>query len=334
MDERLGIGITMGDPFGIGPEIVLKALTDPALYQRMVPVVFGDPEVLEASARRFGLALRMHPIDDRKEAEGRVGIIDVVATAPVGKPVNWGAVDAQAGHAAGSAIETAVAWARQGALDALNTAPISKEALREGGYRFPGHTEMLTELFSASGVFTMFVVGQLRVFFLTRHHPLRDAIELLTVDRVYAGIVRCLELLEELGINNPTLAVAALNPHAGEHGLLGREEQEVLEPAVARAVEEGHRVVGPVPADAVFYQGRDGRYSGVLSLYHDQGHIATKTLDFYGTVSVTLGLPVIRTSVDHGTAFDIAGKNQANPAGQRAALQVAVDLARIKRGRT
>lgn len=333
MEDRLRIGITMGDPFGIGPEIVLKSLTDPAVYKNMVPVVFGDPEVLEETGRLAGLPLKMHPIGDLGEAMGHPGVIDVVPTAAVGSPITWGAVDARAGYAAGSAIEAAVTWARSGFLDALNTAPISKEALREGGYRYPGHTEMLTELFSASGVFTMFVVGQLRVFFLTRHHPLGDAIKLLTVDRVYEGIVRCLELLQEMGIQSPTLAVAALNPHAGEHGLLGREEQEVLEPAIARAREEGHRVVGPVPADAVFYQGRDGRYSGVLSLYHDQGHIATKTLDFYGTVSVTLGLPVIRTSVDHGTAFDIAGKNQANPAGQRAALDVAVDLARVKGGR-
>jgi 4-hydroxythreonine-4-phosphate dehydrogenase len=175
----------------------------------------------------------------------------------------------------------------------------------------------------------MFVVENLRVFFLTRHHPLKKAVELITFDRVVEGIEYSLKYLKALGFPQPLLAVAALNPHAGENGLIGTEEQDVLIPAIQHAQAQGWAVVGPVPADAVFYQARQGRYTGVLSLYHDQGHIATKTLDFNGTVSVTLGLPTIRTSVDHGTAFDIAGQGIADAHGQSEALRVAVELAEL-----
>jgi 4-hydroxythreonine-4-phosphate dehydrogenase len=173
----------------------------------------------------------------------------------------------------------------------------------------------------------MFVVGKLRIFFLTRHLSLRDAIDALTEERVHGGIVRVNELLGDLGVDAPRIALAALNPHAGEGGMMGDEEIRVLKPAVERAREEGIDVAGPVPADAVFHQGHEGRFDGVIALYHDQGHIASKTLDFFGTVSATLGLPVIRTSVDHGTAFDLAGRFEADARGQVNALRVAAELA-------
>jgi 4-hydroxythreonine-4-phosphate dehydrogenase len=211
----------------------------------------------------------------------------------------------------------------------LVTGPINKEAARAGGLEFPGHTELLADRFGvdADDVYTMFVVGKLRIFFLTRHLSLRDAIDALNVDRVHGAIVHVAKLLRDLGVEAPHVALAALNPHAGEGGMMGSEEIEILRPAVEAAREDGVQVSGPVPADAVFHQGHEGRFDGVISLYHDQGHVASKTLDFFGTVSATLGLPVIRTSVDHGTAFDLAGRWKADARGQIAALKVGAELA-------
>jgi 4-hydroxythreonine-4-phosphate dehydrogenase len=213
------------------------------------------------------------------------------------------------------------------------TGPINKEAAKAGGLKHPGHTELLADLLGADpdDVFTMFVVGKLRIFFLTRHLSLRDAIDALTEERVHNGIVRVDELLGDLGVDEPRVALAALNPHAGEGGMMGDEEIRVLRPAVERAREAGVDVAGPVPADAVFHQGHEGRFDGVIALYHDQGHIASKTLDFFGTVSATLGLPVIRTSVDHGTAFDLAGRFEADARGQVNALRVAAELVSLAR---
>jgi 4-hydroxythreonine-4-phosphate dehydrogenase len=322
---RPRIGVTLGDPAGVGPEIVVRALGDAELYRHLTPVLFGNPAVLERAARVVNYLGSIREIPAPGDAIGEAGVLEVVCTAE-GPPPRFGQVAADAGREAGLAIRAAVDAARAGTIDAINTAPLNKEALRLGGFEYPGHTEMLTELFASRGVYTMFVTGRLYIFFLTRHHPLRAVPDLITTDRVHEGIVRCVGFLRDLGFRDPVLALAALNPHAGEHGLLGAEEQEVLIPSVERARAEGLPVVGPVPADAVFAQAADGRYTGVLSLYHDQGHIAAKTLDFYGTVSVTLGLPVIRTSVDHGTAFDIAGRGIAEARGQVAALKAAAHL--------
>ena len=188
---------------------------------------------------------------------------------------------------------------------------------------------MLADRFGVDSddVYTMFVVGKLRIFFYSRHLSLRDAIDALNVDRVHGAIVHVNQLLKDLGVEEPHVALAALNPHAGEGGMMGDEEIEILRPAVEAARSDGVHVSGPVPADAVFHQGHEGRFDGVISLYHDQGHVASKTLDFFGTVSATLGLPVIRTSVDHGTAFDLAGKWKADARGQIAALKVGAELA-------
>lgn len=330
MDEnaRPRIGITLGDPAGIGPEIVVKALMDPRVFQELVPVLYGSPVVLERAMKVVGYPGAMRIVKKPEEATGSVGVLDIYPTSDIKDPPPFGTVTAQAGQEAGRAITAAIDAARVGQIDGINTAPLNKEALRLGGYHYPGHTEMLTELFNSRGVFTMFVTGRLHIFFLTRHHPLRDVPDLVTSEAVYQGLVRCVGFLRELGFSDPTLALAALNPHGGERGLLGSEEGEVLAPAVARAISEGYPVVGPIPADAVFFQALHGRYTGVLSLYHDQGHIAAKTLDFFGTVSVTLGLPVIRTSVDHGTAFDIAGQGIADAGGQVAALTTAASLIR------
>lgn len=327
------VGITMGDPAGIGPEIIIKALTDHSHYDGMIPVIYGDPLVFNETLARIKSPLQLRVIEDALSAKGHYGTLEIVPTSNVESTPKLGEVHPKAGDMAVKAITTAIQSALHREIDAINTAPINKEAVRKAGYHYPGHTEMLAELFSAHHVVTMFVVGNLRVFFLTRHHPLKDAIRLLTIEQVYDGIQQAIKYLVELGFEQPVLAVAALNPHAGENGLIGTEEQEILIPAIKKAQQDGLSVEGPIPADAVFYQARMGRYHGVLSLYHDQGHIATKTLDFNGTVSVTLGLPVIRTSVDHGTAFDIAGQGIADAHGQSEALRVAKELTLLKQSR-
>jgi 4-hydroxythreonine-4-phosphate dehydrogenase len=322
------IGLTMGDPAGVGPEITVKALADPGLAGVVRPLVVADARVMTKAVEALGADLEVRRVAGPEDLSADPQVLDVLDLDNVGD-VEFGATSAKCGRAAVEAIEVTCALAADGRVDGVVTAPINKEAIRAGGSPFPGHTEMLAELFGVPDdqVVTMFVLGDLRIFFLTRHHPLVAAIAGLSVEGVRARIVRVDELLGELGIEHPKVALAALNPHAGENGLIGTEERDILAPAVDAARADGVDVVGPVPADAVFYQARHGRYDGVVSLYHDQGHVAAKTLDFFGTVSCTLGLPVIRASVDHGTAFDIAGQGIADASGQVAAVRVAAELA-------
>jgi 4-hydroxythreonine-4-phosphate dehydrogenase len=292
------------------------------------PVVIGDAAVLEEAVACCRLDLEVRAIDSVAEATADPGLVEVLDLANV-VDLHHGVVDGGSGRAAVECVEKAVELARDGSVAGIVTAPLNKEAIWASGSPFPGHTEMLAELFgvAADRVFTMFVLDDLRIFFLTRHHALRDVFGQLTRDRVRDGLIRTSELLRELGIEAPRVALAALNPHAGENGKLGTEEVTMLAPAVEDARLAGVDVEGPIPADAVFYRCRQGSLDAVLSLYHDQGHVAAKTVDFFGTVSCTLGLPVIRTSVDHGTAFDIAGKWIAEPRGQVAAMRVAAELA-------
>jgi 4-hydroxythreonine-4-phosphate dehydrogenase len=321
--DRPTLALTLGDPAGIGPEIMAKALAEGSAYDLMKPVAVGTRGVLEQVIEGAGLELQVRTIGSPADARGERGTVELIEAGALER-ARFGEIDAEHGRAALDAIEKACSLE----VDGLVTAPINKEAARAGGLKFPGHTELLADLLGADpdGVFTMFVVGKLRIFFLTRHLSLRDAIDALTVERVHDGIVRVDGLLRELGVDDPHIALAALNPHAGEGGLMGDEEIRVLRPAVEQAREDGVKVSGPVPADAVFHQGHEGRFDGVIALYHDQGHIASKTLDFFGTVSATLGLPVIRTSVDHGTAFDLAGTWKADARGQVNALRVGAEL--------
>ena len=288
------IGITAGDPAGIGPEIVRMAIQDPAILDLCEPVVFGMTDPAEIA---------------------RAGI-------------TCGAVSVAGGKAAFSAIEAAVQAALSGEVDAIATAPINKESLRAAGVPYIGHTEILSALTGADDPLTMFETLGLRVFFLSRHVSLRAACDLVTEERVYSYLVRSAkELSACLGIEHPLLAVAGLNPHSGEHGLFGNEEA-CIPPAIARALADGIRAEGPIGADSVFHLAKNGRFDAVLSLYHDQGHIACKTLDFERTISLTLGLPFLRTSVDHGTAFDIAGKGIASGVSMVEAIKVAVRYAK------
>lgn len=255
----------------------------------------------------------------------------LIDLANVDHRLQWGKIQATAGAAAAQFIERAVQEAMAGRVDAIATAPINKEALWRAGYRYLGHTEMLGALTGRPDPLTMFQVRNLRIFFLTRHISLREALDQVRRERLASILPRIDAALRELGVERPRIAVAALNPHAGEGGALGREDLEQIAPAVDEAGQRGLQVDGPIPADSVFAQALEGRYDAVLSLYHDQGHIAAKTVDFHGAVSVTLDLPFIRTSVDHGTAFDIAGKGIAQAESMAAAIIAAADLTRRKR---
>lgn len=324
------IGVTIGDPAGIGPEIVAKALAHPEVGEWCRCVVYGQRAALQRVAHLVPRMPAIQPVADVREAlslePGAVPLVEVPAAFPPDVPV--GEVSAAGGSASFAYIRAAVRDALDGHLDGIATAPIHKEALRAAGVPFIGHTEMLAELTGSADSFTMFMTGPLRIFFVTRHVSLRQACELITKERVLDTVVAADRYLRRLGIADPTLAVAALNPHASDGGLMGDEEARAIAPAVEAARARGIRAVGPVPADSVFYQAIQGRYDAVVSLYHDQGHIAAKVYDFDRTVSLTLGLPFLRTSVDHGTAFDIAGTGQAREVSMLEAIRVAALYAR------
>jgi 4-hydroxythreonine-4-phosphate dehydrogenase len=234
-----------------------------------------------------------------------------------------GKVSAAGGMHAFASIEQSIKLALNKKVDAIATAPINKEALKMAGIKYLDHTEILTKLTHAQDTMTLFVTGKLRVFFYSRHIEFKDISQSLNIPNIVQALSKSTEYLEKMGISEPRLALAALNPHGGEHGMFGREESDILEPSVVKAQEEGLDVHGPIPADSVFHLAHEGHYDAVLSLYHDQGHIATKTLDFHRTVSLTMGLPFLRTSVDHGTAFDIAGKNEASEISMVEAIRAA-----------
>lgn len=302
------IGITMGDPSGVGPEIVVKALNNKEIYELCNPVVIGDNKVIMNTLDICNINLIINKIQDPNQGVYLHGTIDLIDLTNVEiDKLEIGKVQAMSGKAAFEYIKEAAALAMDRKLDAIATAPINKESLKAAEVPYIGHTEILEVLTNTKNPLTMFQVRNLRVFFLTRHVSLKKACELVTKESVYEFIQRCVDALDVLGVTNPKLAVAGLNPHSGEHGLFGNEEVDEIEPAVKKARNQGINVYGPVPADSVFYAALNGKYDAVLSLYHDQGHIATKMVDFERTISITNNLPFLRTSVDHGTAFDIAG---------------------------
>jgi len=325
--ERAIILITAGDPAGIGPEIVLKTLIDAEGRSLCHPVVVGDVWVMEKVSRRLGRNVLIDTCKDLSECTAEDGMINVMDVGTEGiQDIVPGRVQTVAARSATASIRKAVELALRGETQAIVTAPINKEALRLAGYPWIGHTEMLQDLTQSGQVRTLFATGPLRVFFATRHVSLKQAIQLLKRPLVYETIVDADLHMRRLGFSQPRLAVAGLNPHAGDGGLFGREEIDEIEPAVRQARDAGICVEGPVPSDAVFHQCIMGIFDAVVALTHDQGHIATKTYDFRRTVSVTLGLPFIRTSVDHGTAFDIAWQGKADSTSLKEALAVAVDL--------
>lgn len=307
------IGIPMGDPAGIGPEIVVKALSSKEVYDNARPVIIGDRKVIKNVIKFTGSDIDINVINNPSEGIYEEGILNLIDFDNVNMDeFKIGEISGMCGQAAYDYIEKSIELANSKEVAAVATTPINKESLQAAGVPYIGHTEIFGALTKTKDPLTMFEVRGMRVFFLTRHVSLREACDLVTKGRIKDYVKRCKEVLKILGVEEGTMAIAGLNPHSGEHGLFGYEEVHEITPAVLELQEEGYDVVGPIGADSVFHLALQGRYNSVLSLYHDQGHIATKTLDFERTIAITGGMPILRTSVDHGTALDIAGKGIAS----------------------
>ena len=304
--------ITMGDPAGIGPEIVLQTMLDDQIHACCRPFVIGSRAMLERAAAILNLSPSYRVISDPAEARYEQGVIDVLETGSYDTDsIEWGKVQQLAGQMAIDWIMKSIELGMAGKVDAVSTAPIHKGAIKLVGVKEPGHTEIYQHATNSPYALTMFSCHKLRVFFVSRHMSLIDACRYATKDVILDNIVNIDKELRKVGIENPRIAIAGLNPHNGDNGLFGTEELTDIGPAVEAAKALGINAVGPCPADSVFHIGKSGVYDAILSLYHDQGHIACKTLDFEKSVTLTFGLPFIRGSVDHGTAFDIAGKGTA-----------------------
>lgn len=320
------IAIPLGDPAGIGPEITMHTWASDEVQEISKLILVGDEFVVKKALDVTGLDLKINIIKEVSEALFEKGTIDLIDLGIVKEDYEFGKVNALCGEASYQYVKKAGELAMNGDVDAVATTPINKESLRAAKVPYIGHTEMFEDISGVKDPLTMFEVENLRVFFLSRHLSLKDAIDTIKYDRVLDYIKRCTEAMHRLGVKG-TIAVAGLNPHSGEHGLFGWEEVNEIEPAVKKAKEEGYDVAGPVPADSVFHQALHGSYAAVLSLYHDQGHVATKTYNFEKTISLTNSMPFLRTSVDHGTAYPIAGTNTASSVSMIEAVKVAAKYA-------
>jgi 4-hydroxythreonine-4-phosphate dehydrogenase len=326
--EKPVIAVTMGDPAGIGPEIVLGALREPTLYEVCRPLVVGHAETLRRCAAKLGIEEMAVVAAGRPRAAAgtpqRVEVVDVAS--PGLEDLRVGEVQAACGAAGDAFVRRACELGIAGEIDAISTAPLNKESLRAAGIPHIGHTEMLESYLSAPNPLTLFILDKMRIFFLSRHLSLRQAIDYITEARMLTMLRRVNQTMRDFGFRDPSIAVAGLNPHASDGGLFGDEEARHLVPAIEKAKAEGIDAIGPIGADSIFHQATEGQYDCVISLYHDQGHIAAKTRDFFRTVTATLGLPILRTSVDHGTAFDIAWQGKASSISMEAAIRAAADL--------
>ena len=321
------IAVTMGDPAGIGPEIIARTFDRGDFREENRAIVIGDAGILERAARLLDLPLRTNTVAEPEDARFEPGTIDVIPETELPEDLPFGELDARAGDAAFRYVERATGLASAGRVGAIATAPLNKEAMHLAGHKYPGHTEILAELTGTKDYAMMLVTDELKVIHVSTHVSLKEAILRATPDRELAVIRLAHESLRELGVGSPGVAVAGLNPHAGENGLFGTEDLEQIAPAVDAAVEEGIDASGPHPPDTVMMRARTGAFDIVVVQYHDQGHIPIKLMGFDTGVNVTVGLPFFRTSVDHGTAFDIAGTGTADPSSLRAALDLARTLA-------
>lgn len=323
------LGITMGDPAGIGPEVIAKAAADRSLHSLCRLVVIGSVAVMEHTVHSLKLPLTVRPIESPasfQPIEGTLAVLDPLDN-PLG-PFTPGVASAVTGAASVSYIKKAVELALAGSLDGIVTAPINKEAINLAGCRYPGHTELLADLTRTDESGMMIVGGPLRVMFTTTHLAIKDLPASLTQAKIEKAIRLAHMALRDLfGIKTPRIGVAALNPHAGEHGLFGDEEARVILPASRAAQAQGIEASDPLPADTLFGKAANGRYDAVVALYHDQGLIPLKLAAFGKCVNLTVGLPIIRTSVDHGTAFDIVGKGIADPGSLFEAIKLAATIA-------
>ena len=328
MSDRPVIALTMGDPASVGPEIAVKALARGEIWKCSRPVVVGDCDVLAKAVALLAAPLSLHPIADVGEAQFDPTAPDVLDLRNVDLvTLEPGRVSAAAGRASVDYVEKAVDLALADQVDGLATGPINKAALRAAGIPHIGHTELLAELTGEERVTTMLTTPGLRVVHVTRHLALREVAAHITRERVLETIRLTDAGLKQMSISRPRLAVAALNPHGGDEGLLGQEEIKHIGPAIEAAQTEGIEAQGPIPADSVFFRAIRGEFDAVVAMYHDQGHIPIKTHGFERSVTVTLGLPIVRTSVDHGTAFDIAWKGLASEESMVEAIRLAAQLA-------
>jgi len=337
--DRPILGITMGDPASIGPEIAAKALAETPVYQQARPLVIGDRNVMADALRITKLPLTLHPVTALGEARFTHGTLDILDLHNVDMArLEYGKVSAMCGKASVEYIERGIAMALADEIDAVVTGPIHKESINQAGCPYPGHTEIFGALTHTKDYAMMLIGEDLRVVHVSTHVSLRQAIDRTKKPRVLTVIRLANRALKALGIAEPKIAVAGLNPHAGEHGLFGDEETQEIIPAIDEARAEGIKVDGPIAPDTVFGRARGGLYDIVVCMYHDQGHVPLKTLGFtfdkatqkwtsVSGVNVTLGLPIIRTSVDHGTAFGKAGKGTAAHQSMLDAINVAVKLA-------
>lgn len=327
------IGITMGDAAGVGPEIIVKALASKELYDKCRPVVIGDAKMLERVVPIVQSDLTIHAINNAKDAKYEYGTIDIIDLNLLPADLPFGKVSAAAGDAAFQYLAKAIELAKEHLIDSICTAPLNKEALHLGGHIYPGHTEILADLTDTEDFSMMLTTPNLRVIHLTTHMGLIAAIESITPERTYTVVKLAHDTLTNAGIKNPSVAVCGINPHAGENGLFGNgEEEQKLMPGIEKAKAEGINVSGPHPADTLFFRAGRGDFDIVVACYHDQGHAPIKVMGIEEGVNITVGLKggIIRTSVDHGTAFDIAGKNIADEKSMIAAINSAIELAPIR----
>ncbi len=319
------VGITMGDPVGIGPEILCMALDRPEIYEKVRPVVIGDAGVLEKAAAVAGSAIQPLVVKAPEQGAYAHGAMDVISASRLdSNAVIWGKPTPDTGSAMIDYINRATDLAMAKKIDAIVTCPINKAAMKLAGSEFHGHTELLAAR-TKTGVYAMMMAGpRLRVVLVTIHMPLAAVSDTLTPENIETVIALTDQSLKtRFGIEQPDIAVAGFNPHAGEEDMFGSEETEIIRPAVNNAAARGIRAIGPLPPDTLFYHAASGAYDAVVCMYHDQGLIPFKMIHFTDGVNTTLGLPVIRTSVDHGTAYDIAGQGKADPGSLLAAIEMA-----------
>ncbi len=336
------IGISVGDPAGIGPEITAKALVLPWIYELCRPLVVAEAEMMKEAIRFSGLDLQIDPVSSPREGLYQLGTMDVLDMKNIdAKSIRHKIVSADCGRASFEYVEKVIELAMSKEIDATVTGPINKEAINRAGFHYSGHTEIYADFTHTKDYAMMLMHNQFRVIHVSTHVSLREACNRVKKDRILRVIRLGYDAVKRLGIENPKIAVAGLNPHAGESGMFGREEIEEIEPAIKEAQKEGLKVEGPIPPDTVFSKMQGGQYDLVVVMYHDQGHIPTKLIGFqydektkaWGSMSgvnITCGLPIIRVSVDHGTAFGKAGEGRANPESMIQAIEIAARLASKK----
>ena len=330
-ETRPIIAITIGDPAGIGPEVVVKALADKTLYDLCRPFLIGESGTVQEAITLTQKSLKLHTIDSAADANGQFGMIDILDMHNLDRAkVKMGQISAECGRASMEYLEMAMQLAMNHEITAMVNAPINKEATMLAGYIGLGHLEYMAQATKTKTYATMLATGNLRCVHLTTHYSLKEACDRVKKDFILSRLILTDESFRQWGFGKPVIGVAALNPHAGEGGMFGREEIEETTPAVKEAVRLGIDARGPFPADSIFNRAIKGEFDVVLVMYHDQGHIAVKVHGFEKSVSVALGLPFLRTSVDHGTAFDIAGKGIANAESIEEAIKTAVWLSQGK----